>query len=63
MQAGRFYAHCMAFTSSKDAFDGDTLLPVTTFYYLQKWLFYTGGIVLQAPLPLAFLFLSTQGII
>lgn len=47
----------------KRGYEGDTLLPSTSFCYLPKWLFYLAGVLLQIPLPLAYLFLKSQSII
>jgi len=43
----------------KKAWDGDTLCPGTDFTYLPKWLFYLGGVLLQLPLPAAYIFLKS----
>ena len=45
----------------KKGYTGDTLLPGTNFTYLPRWLFITTGVILQTPLPLAFMFLKSQG--
>lgn len=42
----------------KRGIEGDTLMPGTTFTYLPKWLFITTGLLLQLPLPAAFLILD-----
>jgi hypothetical protein len=47
----------------KRGYEGDTLLPGTSFCYLPKWLFYLAGVLLQIPLPMAYLFLKSQAII
>ncbi len=47
----------------KRGYEGDTLMPGTTFFYLPKWLFYVVGLILQIPLPMAYLFLKSQSII
>jgi|GEM_PF-2689081 len=45
----------------KRPWEGDTLCPGTTFTYLPKWLFYLAGLILQIPLPAAFMFLKSLG--
>ena len=47
----------------KRAIDGDTLLSGTTFTYIPKWMFYTAGVLLQLPLPLAYFFLKSKGLV
>jgi hypothetical protein len=47
----------------KRGYEGDTLLPGTSLGYLPKWLFYLAGVLLQIPLPMAYLFLKSQAII
>lgn len=43
------------------AYQGDTLMPGTNFTYLPAWFFYTCGMILQIPLPLAWWFLVNTG--
>ncbi len=45
----------------KRGYEGDTLMPGTNFTYLPKWLFITGGVLLQLPLIGAVWFLKYSG--
>ncbi len=45
----------------KRGIEGDTLMPGTNFTYLPKWLFITGGALLQLPLIGAVWFLKYSG--
>lgn len=45
----------------KRGYEGDTLLPGTNFSYLPRWLFFVVGSILLIPLPLAVVFLKSQG--
>lgn len=45
----------------KRGIEGDTLMPGTTFTYLPRWLFISGGILLQFPLIGAVWFLKYTG--
>lgn len=47
----------------KRAWEGDTLLPGTLTVYIPKWIFVLTGLILQTPLPLAWIYLKNMGVI
>ena len=44
-------------------FQGDTMLPGALFTRIPNWMFWSGGLLLQIPLALAFWFLKKQGLL
>lgn len=58
-----FICTCYGLNLIKKGIQGYTLIPGTNFSYWPRWLLITAGIILQAFLPLAYCFLTKQGVL